>query len=161
MVVNSICQAISIKILCDFHLILLIQPVCECTQSSVVYHKLSVRLRRLSKHELVPNKSTLIDCPSKSFHLTCIWSEHLFPIHQLGNLNSFGYLSIKLFGCSIIWCLTFFLPLIGYRYSHQVICRLLDPLLGYYPIASFTFKILVMFFPWYMMPLVNCVFSLW
>ena len=158
--VNSICLAISIKILCDYHSTLLIQLVCECTQSSLDTHKLSVRLGRLSNQKLVLIKLTLVDCPSKSFHLTCSWSEHLFPIHQFGNLNSFGYLSIKLFGCSMIWCLTFFLPLIGYRYSHQVLCGPPDPLMGYYPTVSFTFNFRE-FFPWYMMPLVNCVFSLW
>lgn len=56
-IVNSICQAIFVKILVMNILTILIQHVCEYTQSSVDPFKLSFRLRRHFKHEPVLNQS--------------------------------------------------------------------------------------------------------
>ena len=55
--VTSICQAIFIKILVMNILTILIQHVCECTQSSVDPYKLSFRLGCLPEHELVLDHS--------------------------------------------------------------------------------------------------------
>ena len=55
--VNSICQAIFIKILVVNILTILIQHVCECTQSSVDPYKLSFRLGCPPEHELVLDHS--------------------------------------------------------------------------------------------------------
>jgi hypothetical protein len=68
--VNSIGLAIYFKTFVIVILILLIQHVCECTQSSFIPWNLSFRLRRHFKHELDLDQSNVaIDCTPKAIQL--------------------------------------------------------------------------------------------
>jgi hypothetical protein len=83
------------------------------------------------------------DCLAKSFNLSildqnvCFWSFVLVIIIPL----YLKHQTIQVFLESDDS--TFFLPLIEYRYSHQLCCGSPDPLLDYYPIVSFIFNHLV------------------
>ena len=83
---------------------------------------------------------TCIDCPTKSFQLIHPWSERLLLILRLGNHTSlvFKHQTIQVILESNDSA--FFLPLIEYRYSHQLCCGSPDPLLDYYPTVSFIFN---------------------
>ena len=74
---------------------------------------------------------TFIDCPTKCFQLIHPWSERLLLILRFGNHNFFLF---KHQTNQVILesdASAFFLPLSGYRYSHQLRCGSPDPLLDF------------------------------
>lgn len=67
--VKSICLAAFIKILYDFPLILLTQPLCEWTQSSEDTYEFSFRLRRPFKQNWFPTNQFLLIVHLNLFNL--------------------------------------------------------------------------------------------
>ena len=124
--VKPICLAAFIKILCDFPVILLILPFCECTRSSVVTHKLS------TGSDALPDRVG-------SRQINFWWVVHQSPFNLLvfdwsiwlwyANLEIIIPLVIKYRYFSDVLltrCIASYIPLIEYRYSHQIICGLSD-----------------------------------
>ena len=72
-------------------LILLIQHVCECTQSSINPSKLSFRLRHHFEHELVLDQTICRQLCLWSIQLIHPWSERLLLILCFGNHNSIAF----------------------------------------------------------------------
>ena len=97
--VTSICQAIFIKILVMNILTILIQHVCECTQSSVDPYKLSFRLRCLPEHELVLDHSNSCRLYPYSYSTYPTLIRVLLLIPWFENHNSVAF-ELKLVSCS-------------------------------------------------------------
>ena len=112
-------------------LILLIQHVCECTQSSINPSKLSFRLRHHfwtwagSRPNYLSSIVPLV-YPTYPSLIRATASDPLFWKSKF-----LYYLSIESFRCSIIWCPCILLPLVEYRCSHQIPCGPSVPLLDF------------------------------
>ena len=141
--VNSICLVVFVDIPCLYHF----DPndsVCAYAHNHQV-----ILINYLSGSDVILDMSwflaiqTFIDCPTKPFLLIHPWSERMLLILRFVKHDSFVFKrqTIQVFLESD--ASAFFLPLIEYRYSHQLCCGSPDPLLDYYPAVSFIFDHLV------------------